>query len=123
MPTDNGGVSQTGHTGKVYWTSGKPKGASDTATNLYKSTDAEGYLYGFNKYSDTNSAITFAGDTESGTLSRAASTPKLEQLNAERTTHFMDLQVQIGSAVAPTQPYTKCSDSGDYIIGCILRVT
>ena len=53
VPTDNGGVSKTGHTGKVYWTSGKPKGVSDTATNLDKSTDAEGYLYGFNKYSDT----------------------------------------------------------------------
>ena len=118
VPTDNGGVSATGHTGKVYWTSGKPKGASGTATNLDKSTDAEGYIYGFNKFSDTNSPITFVGDTEAGTLSRAASTPKLEQLNAESTTHFTDLQVQLGSAVAPTQPYSELSPANGKMIRC-----
>eukprot|EP01047_Picozoa_sp_COSAG01_P041922 COSAG01_NODE_3630_length_5848_cov_14.340929_2_plen_789_part_00 len=115
IDTTTTGISSEGYSGRVRWEEGVPKGTSSTAGNL--STEAAGDYNSFNKYSDSNSDITFAADTTAGTSSVAVTTPKWSQLTNEETTFWTDCQVQLGSATAPTQPYSEL----DPTVGKMIR--
>jgi hypothetical protein len=94
-------TGETGGAGDNYkgarvWANGVPTDAFSTGAAPYDDTK--------NKLSNgdtTTAVVKLTGDDQ------AVTCPTIAEMEAEATTHWTDLQVQLGSAMAPKQPYTN----------------
>ena len=93
MPDELG---EAGQQGNFAWKDGLPD-PNKTAAPVEPKADAAGTVT-WNKYADE--------ETGSQPVP-GANVPDIKKLEAEATTHWTDLQVQLGAAMAPKQPYSN----------------
>ena len=92
-----------GQQGNKAWKNGLPDDAGAAPVTADAST--KGTL-GFNKFASDDTDASKAQPLQSTALG-GVTVPTKAQLEAEATTHFTGLQVQLGAAMAPKQPYSN----------------
>ncbi len=116
-------LGRAGNQGNLAWLNGVPSSGTQAAP-VASTTTAAGTV-GFNKYGTTGTGGTsiecrqVGADGEAfGTTTVNITGPTKEDLEKEATTHFKELQVQLGSAMAPKQPYTNLDPN----VGAVSRM-